>query len=299
MRQAGVQKFFAMARERQQIYLRRQAGLPRAEWTSDPIFQKYRFTNVFRERDKTTVWFREHVRDPMRDRPEVLLATVVFRMLNRITSGEAMFCQPDPEGRTAFDRFLSDGDARHLRRDLISLIGERGPFVTGAYIISSPPGYTKLDGMLRVLQDFHKQSGWRRAADAMSSWSLQQAHGWFSSQLWMGSFHSYEIVSDLRWTSLLDRAPDINTWAHAGPGARRGLNRIAGRDKRDRSLNADGLLKEMRELLALSGDARYWPQKNKKDWPALEMREIEHTCCEWDKMCRVLNGEGRPRGIYR
>ena len=33
--------------------------------------------------------------------------------------------------------------------------------------------------------------------------------------------------------------------------------------------------------------------------PPLEMREIEHSLCEFDKYTRVKNGEGRPRSIYR
>lgn len=294
--------FFAYARERQNILLRRRAGLPREEWTRDPILQRYRFTCVRREDDRTTIWFREHVRDPMRDRPEVLLATVVFRMLNRVEVGEAMFCQPDLGGRTGFDLFYRTEMASELKRNILALVGKRGPFVTGAYIISSPQGKSKLDGVMSVLQNFHRKSGWRDVAECMmqkTPYSLQEAHVWFRAQPWMGSFHSYEIVSDLRWTSLLDRAPDIMTWAHAGPGARRGLNRIAGRDKRDKSLSQDELVGEMRELLAMSGDEKNWPQKNKRDWPALEMRDIEHLSCEVDKMMRVQNGEGRPRGVYR
>lgn len=49
--------FFAFARERHATYLRRQSGAPEP-WTDDPILRKFRFTNVFRELDRTTVWFR-------------------------------------------------------------------------------------------------------------------------------------------------------------------------------------------------------------------------------------------------
>ena len=33
--------------------------------------------------------------------------------------------------------------------------------------------------------------------------------------------------------------------------------------------------------------------------PSLEMRDIEHTLCEFDKYERVRNGEGKPRSIYK
>ena len=92
-----VAQFFDYAQQRHAITLRRAAGMPREEWTDDPILRQYRFTCVFRELDKTTAWFRKFVRDPMRSKPEVLLATVVFRLLNRIEVGEAMFNQLDIE----------------------------------------------------------------------------------------------------------------------------------------------------------------------------------------------------------
>ena len=40
-------------------------------------------------------------------------------------------------------------------------------------------------------------------------------------------FMAYEVVTDLRHTKYLKNADDINTWANAGPGAVRGLNRIS------------------------------------------------------------------------
>ena len=35
-----------------------------------------------------------------------------------------------------------------------------------------------------------------------------------------------------------------------------------------------------------------------KHVPPLEMREIEHSLCEFDKWTRVRNNEGRPRSRY-
>ena len=124
--------FFMFARERHNIYLRRQQGLPRP-WTDDHILNTCRFTNVYRELDKTTVWFRERVREPLRSKPEVLLATVLFRWFNRILTGEALFLQTfmSEEGdvRSAFEKFLIDGDIAHLRYAIKAYCGD-GPYVT-------------------------------------------------------------------------------------------------------------------------------------------------------------------------
>lgn len=302
-------RFFAFAQERHQIYLNRTAGKP-WPWTQDKILQTYSFTNVFRELDKTTVWFRQHVRDALRDRPEVMLATVVFRLLNRIEVGEAVFCQLDLDKQqigksmfgtkwpVPFELFLRDGDARHLRRAIVANCG-KGPYVTGAYIISSPKGYSKLDGMMKIIGDFHKRSGWREFADGMAreECSLAAAQCWLREQPYFGNFHSYEIVTDLRHTALLESAEDVDQWCSVGPGARRGLNRARGRHYKDKSLSTEEMLREMGKLLRMTRvkSAGKWPA----DWPRLEMREIEHTLCEFDKYERTRTGQGRPRGVYR
>ena len=40
---------------------------------------------------------------------------------------------------------------------------------------------------------------------------------------------AYQAVVDMRFTALLADAPDVATWAAAGPGTMRGLNRLHGR----------------------------------------------------------------------
>ena len=84
-----MEKFFEFIDERHMIYLRRLRG-KEYPWTTDPILQKYKFTNVFRENDATTVWFRENIREPMRDDPDVVMATIIFRWFNLISTGKLL-----------------------------------------------------------------------------------------------------------------------------------------------------------------------------------------------------------------
>lgn len=326
----GVTRFFKYARARHAAYHEKMAGKPPGQQTKDPIIGGGgRFTNVFRELDKTTVWFREKVRDPLRDKPEILLATVVFRLLNRIEVGEAIFCQTLlPTGRfssknralTAWDAYLASGDVGILQHAVKTAI-PNGPYATGAYIISSPPGYSKLSGILEIVRRFNLTSDWRHWTSndpAANECTLEVAWEWLKENDYFGPFHSYEIVTDLRHTALLDKAPDIMTWANPGPGARRGANRVNGREKTDHSVSRDGLIEEMQVLLSHSKNPDMWPQYNepggwygpkdvwskdkmwsKDSWPKWEMREVEHTLCEFDKYERIRTGEGRTRGVYR
>lgn len=270
-----VKPFYDYALERHNIYLRRRAGLPRAEWTSDPILQTVRFCNVFRELDTTTIWFRENVRDPYRtDLAAVLLATTVFRLFNRITTGEAIFVKTD-----AFERFLVNGRTHELRDAIIEHCGD-GPYITGSYIIRTEEGYSKLDGVLKILENFYR-GDWHLVAD-IPGHSLQTLHTWFKGHRMIGDFTAYELVTDLRYTPVLDNAPDILTWANPGPGATRGLNVIYGRYIKANP-RKDLLVKEMQDLLALRDT--YWPTVS-DDYPAWDMRTVEHTLCEYRKYCR-------------
>lgn len=55
--EAEVRSFFTTMYERQLIWYKRFIlKLPRDQWTSDIIFNKYRFTNVYRELDRASQW---------------------------------------------------------------------------------------------------------------------------------------------------------------------------------------------------------------------------------------------------
>lgn len=293
--------FFDFARERHAIYLRRKAGVPRFDWTVDPILQANRFTNVFRELDKTTIWLREHVRGPLRDDPRVMMGVVLFRWFNRIETGEAIFTQKRLGGGTAWDEFLRTWNTDVLQESIRAYCG-KGPYVTGAYIIKSPAGVDKLVGVLRSVSRFVDYCGGdpigiaTRLADKQRT--LQSVWEWFRKADHLGDFMAYEIVSDLRWTYILENAPDILTWANPGPGAIRGLNRMMGRPLESRATG--GLfLPEMMTLLHMSRDPKYWPQDDPAQWPAWELRDVEHTLCEFDKYERMRQGEGQMKAKFR
>lgn len=320
MRTDGLDAFFEYARQRQLCYVMKNAN---PEWcTPDPILREYSFCNVFREDDKTTRWLAEHVRKPLDKArsPNLMLAVVLFRMFNRIETGEAMFRDDNLLGdASAFDEYVRTGKTSHLRQAALKRLGKKGPFVTGSYIIAGPGGMSKLDGMLKVVDQFRRgraqlgtagELGWEEAVERLQrgKWSMEVLHNWFSQFDYFGNFHAYEIVTDLRWTHLLRRATDIYTWASPGPGCRRGLNRVFGRDKDAKPWSSrEALLEEMDIILEESSRVGQWSNFAHKMMDlhgvktplAWEMRDVEHTLCEFDKYERTRAGEGRPRGKYR
>jgi hypothetical protein len=265
----GTDAFFAFARERYRIHLARSSGAP-GPWTEDPTLREWRFCNVFREDDRTTAWFRENLREPMREDPGVLFATIAFRWFNKIETGKALLRLLTPEG---WNRDRAIEICRGLEH----------PF-TGAYVIKSPNGFDKVTGICNLIEMVH--AGQLGAVSLVRGRPLHDAWEILQGFPFLGPFMSFEVVTDLRHTALLSGAPDINLWANPGPGCRRGLDWIAGR-----KLEKAELLPAMQSLLMLSRFDYNWPEA----WPGWEMREVEHLCCEWDKYCRARIGERLKR----
>ncbi len=284
-----IDEFFATARERYQIKLNREAGLPKP-WTQDKHFQTWRFCQVHREDDRTTQWFRENIREPLiktssADLPAQLLkileATLIFRWFNRIETGQAIK-----------DLLLYEWDTQEARERLTGV----SPVVTGAYIIKAGDGVSKLEGILACIDKARPQlalmlAGWRYIVKVPT---LQKAWQDLKTLEYMGGFMSYEVVSDLRWTPLLWDASDILTWCNAGPGCARGLGWVLYNDSDHFNCgpkNQKEMLTVMQEILAMSKDPQYWPT----EWKQWEMREVEHWHCEFDKYKRAQQGDSLKR----
>lgn len=282
----NVELFFSIARERYTIKIRRER-MPHfpEQWTDDPIFRQWRFCNVFREDDKTTAWFRRNIRGVLRERgPDVLLATVLFRWFNRIETADKIV-----EFMTV-DGYDEDGIRRALE-------GHK-PLVTGAYMIKTPAGMSKLEGILWCMRPIVRDAV-HLATHMDEETTLEGVWGVLRMYPYLGSFMSYEIVTDLRHTCLLERAPDIMTWAAAGPGCARGLGWLAQGDPEGYSYTSTKdqvrMLALMAEILELSRRPELWPE----DWPRWEMREVEHWLCETWKYVRCRDYGQPPKEKFR
>jgi len=287
--------------ERHRIYERRLAGLPPEEWTSDPIFKTFKFTNLFRELDHGTRVLRIAMNRAIAEEApleDVLFCAIFYRMFN-------------------WHEILTDVGWVANWEDLEGVVRSRvydGKKVfTSCHMTTGRAGEDKHESYLEVLRPV-----WDERANLLSLLqdepTLQNSFKILQRIDLVGPFVSYEIVSDLRWTPILGwhgvengteksppfgGPPDVLTWANPGPGARRGLRRLG------RPETIDELVKVYHELIPLYEPhvKNHLPQSvypaSAGLWPPLELREIEHVCCEEDKRQRVLDGTGRPRERYR
>jgi len=283
MIEKSVDQYFALARERYSILQKRRAGEP-WPWSTMEVFQKYNLCNVHREDDRTTIWFRDNVRSKLSGL-DVIKATVIFRWFNRIETGEII--KP----------MLLSGKWDRGRAEIL-LEGVK-PVVTGAYMIKTITGMDKLHGALTVIDEAlpYIEDLWNKK---QFDPTLQGFHQQLMKINYLGGFMAYEVVSDLRWTDVLQAAPDIMTWANAGPGCMRGISRLLygaprGYFSRSRKSDQEEMNEYMNQLLDRAQDPKYWPE----EWRPWEMREVEHWLCEYSKITGYLEDGKEPKRVYR
>jgi hypothetical protein len=274
-----TQRFIYWVKERHSIYLKRQAGRPKP-WTDDVVLQKNFFTNPYREHDKTTKWFADNIRDPLSMKPEVLMATVIFRWFNLISTGELLL---------KHNLLTKWNEAKAIKLLNKAWADGANPVFTGAYLIKADngPRGCKIPGVCKAITRVW-QDRKRLVKVCQDDCRLQALWKELKKFRYLGGFMAYEIVCDLRYTSLLQNATDTLDWCNIGPGARRGMNRILGNvdhlngpiDKKVWAAKTADLLAKFATEAAIHG------------MPSPEMREVEHSLCEFDKFERVRTGVG-------
>lgn len=266
-----IEGFFNWINERHMIYLKKEITKAPFPWTEDPILRDYKFTNAFRQLDKGTLRltamlgkFRQESEDC-----DIVWTIVWYRMFNFYVHADWVMKQrrlPDIKTLDEYLRGLHYADQQVF---------------TGAHLTCGRPGEDKLDTHLDSLYDVwpERRDITQRIKD---DGTMKGTFKILKEIFCVGPFIAYEMTCDLRFWIIPD-APDKLTWANIGPGAKRGLERLG------LPVTQDSLQK----LFAMR--AEYLKPHVSE---LFELREIEHSLCEFDKYERVRNGEGRPRQMY-
>lgn len=293
--QSRAEDFWKFVNERHAMWIRRCRGAADAQgpWTEDPILAGSKFTNIFRELDRGTIALRrlEERILPAKggaaklsdEAASLLLFNVMwYRMLNRAEHAEG-----------------GPLDSAGVRK----LCMRADPLFTSAHQTYLPKDVGPGEGVRRWYADTFSAL-WRKRHSLLKeirkAGTLEGSFGAVRGAVpGIGPFIAYEIVTDLRRT-LLARAPDAMRWCNInrGGGSARGLRRLgieespAGAWKLlNEGINAGLLAPHVEQHLPTgmgTGAGNVLP--------LLELREVEHALCEFDKYERVRTGLGKVRG---
>jgi hypothetical protein len=276
-----IDPFLYWMREREAVRLRRKSGHP-PPWTAEPILQTYRFCNVRREDDRVTVWIRQHIREPYADHPALWWMLCAARMINWPDSLAEIIAAGAWPDRANFNpaQIGEVLEARKLRGDKVE---------TGAYMISASyktvPSWSSWSKQ-RYIAEIVLGRLWDKREEVSAT--LEAKHAFLTEHRGWGPFMAWQAVADMCFTSILAAAPDRHSWAAAGPGTIRGLNRLHERPVKQ-TLSQKKALAELRDV---------YPILLKESGIEFDWIDVMNIMCETDKFLRVKNGEGRPRSLF-
>lgn len=270
----------AFIAERQRIYELKQKGAPKP-WTADPILQKYKFCNIRREQDAVTIWVDENIRKPFAAHPNLWFMLCIARQINWPDTLSALIADRRawPHGK--------NWDPSAMTKVMNGLGGK---VYTGAYMLNChwPNGWaggrTKPDFTAHLVLG----SVWaaRKEVESQLHGTLAEAcaallpgHGW-------GTFMAAQVVADLKHTRYLKDATDWWSWAASGPGSRRGLNYVLGREY-GAAWREDEWLGALTQL-----------RKEVKTPVRLCAQDFQNCLCEFSKYWGFKQGDSRPRSKY-
>lgn len=258
--------------EREAIRLKKEAGEPKP-WTDDSILQSFRFCCVRRMDDKVSRWLLDNWYNPNFDHPNMLPAIALARFIN----------QPHALAEVGFPVVW---DPEQIKVALYRVKARGQTVFNAAYMVRGNDGPDKIASVV----DYNVQP----LVDdppAIDTRKMQLAWEALECRYGFGSFMAGQVVADLRW-AVSGKWADRRKWAPMGPGSKRGLNRLLGQAI-DEPMTQAEFLDYLTQLMKI-GRARL-PKKLTR---RLEAHDWQNCCCEYDKYCRTLLGEGRPKQLY-
>lgn len=276
--------------EREAIRRAREAGLERERWTTDPVFRRYKFTNIRRRDDRVSQWIIKQLIEPAVDSGDERLwfTLLIARLINwpptlaKLLAAGVIPCAPQDFDPARFEAVLEAAKAE-------------GKVYSGAYMLyptKMEPGGNKSRAVAKYIigsavehADSIHEALWRTCETHHSVERFVEA---LSQCFGISTFIAGQVAADLTYTGL--DFEDVDSYAPIGPGSSRGLNYLHGRKPfaawSQHYFNA--ALVEVKSRIV-------------KDLGItdLTLHDVQNCMCEFSKYCRVVMGEGKPKTTYK
>ena len=276
--------FLLFVLERQKVWVNKKRGTE--PFTKNQVIAKKWFTNMYRELDRGTIYFRrEMIRTTLKDHvvsleieesvvKEILFKSILYRLINKVETFKEYGGIPSPSSLSKFLLYLQERK-------------ENGVIIfTAAH---QNMGFARLTKTL----EYVKKNISSLTSDVIVGAQRRSSKSCFKTVLSIpnvGDFFAWQILTDLLECRVLGELTD-NQWAALGPGAKNGLRKIFPLSTTRGELRYTRLV---RDLCAHSGPASGF-QALGLSFPAfldkaLSLKNVEHALCEYDKYFRSARG---------
>ena len=255
-----------------------------APFTDNETLQRFYFTNIFREADNGTKYYRrqileQHMELTAEKLPEILFQTYIYRLVNKKVTFARFGGIPSETEWTRFREFMNTC-MREEREERDKPKNKQNKeklekFFTQAHINQG-------ENKTAITIEFVKKHKDKMAKQIQAATSLKKAWEVVKTAPHVGDFLSWQITADLCELKLIQLKEDF---AALGPGARAGLRKVFD-DKVAVSEELE-MTKTLTRLMdpvfdALGINFQYFLGR------AISMKAIEHSLCEFDKFYRAV-----------
>lgn len=220
VRHEAFEHYFRFMEERMQIFWRRYKNEP-GPWTSDPILNNYKFTNVYRASDRVSQYLIKNIiakAESSLTAEDILLNIILFKVFNRIDTWEHV---KKYYPLITVENFCADKLGR-----LLTKRKQDSPIFNAAYIMTgSSNNYSSLrykhERWLQMIRS--EMINGKKLKLITKSKSLGGVYEILRSCTFIGPFLAYQYAIDMNYSDVIDF--DENSFVKAGIGSQRGINK--------------------------------------------------------------------------
>lgn len=270
-----LKEYWCFAVERQNIFYNKLENKPEP-YTNNAIMQKYKFCNAYRVLDRVSQFLLKEV---IYTKKEFSLEDTVFRILYfKLFNLQSTWLETEKHfGEVSLKTF----DFEKYSKFLTNLKKEK-PIYNSAYIMCANKVFGfkyKHENHLYLLHKMFKEDDLPVKLSACKT--FEEAFNLIVSYPLIGNFSAYQYVTDLNYSNFFNW--DDNSFTVAGPGSKRGVEKVFGRVKNYEQKIMETYLTQEETLHSLGLQFKYL--KNHKLAPI----DIQNLFCEFDKYLREAN----------
>ena len=314
-----INLFFKTMFERQEVWYNKTClGLPRDKWTDNKIFAEYRFTNVYRELDRSSQWLIKNVLcDSDNSVEDLLFKIIIYRFINK----PDCFEHKNKYLRVELQSY-EDFDEQEMWRQMAAYRKHvENPwqiaYMTNLAFLAMPDDWdNERDGMFKdhayiryIFPKVHKLIP-KLKKTIQTSNNVEDTIKLLETIPAVSSFMSHEFFMDFCYVAKYGEKPlwkfETSDWVNNGPGSSLGIRLLfpSLQTIKEQSQAFEWLLEIAESELSRYGNFKYvdWNRDEKKYEIVkkinLTKNIIEFWLCEFSKYNKILWKEGKQRSKY-